>query len=580
MYFRRNYTLLFIANLFVDLSGGNSSFLSDIHNKLFVNSSCVYLVTDNNKWSWSFLTFNIQLVSVNFNQFKKFLLRKLSFVCDGYIMICNDYEAINTMFSSNSINLFFAPHHTVLLLINNSTCLNFTEIRKATELQNLELVIVNKETNSTKAVSMRHGIVDGMNYFSKRYKHRWIPHKILRKYNRTFSVVYFNCPPFVSPNFSSGVELKMIKETLKNWPIEFFLLPQINGLIGNSHSESIKLIAQNKYDAAVCAHWINKLLLELNVTKTYPYILNCINFLVPRPQLLPDYSFIFQSFQATIWSLYFAIVLASICIPHIVLKLIGSIQPIDSSYSIGIIRLLSLGGVTRFPYLKFSTVKVLVVTLSIFCLLLSIYFCAGVATSLRFPRFSNKLNNIDDMLENNLKWTDSSGTNYFQFWMNQTHIPKFEKLAKNFENFHSVSVGNEMIRQKNHGLIVQSCAGKSINYVMYSEILDKDNRNILKMIHKDIACFYITLPLRYNSPYLKIFNQVYPKYTEYGFIKYWLQKYVNTKQHRYMNLFFRTYSDEVRQYITLEKLQGVFYLLLAGHGLAAVVFFFEKWLLV
>lgn len=582
MQFRRNYMLWLIALLFFTISPDKING-SGIHNILFENSSCVYLITARDSWSWNLLALNIQFVSVNVQQFKKFVLRKLPFVCNGYIIISDDHKTINTLFSSIQINLFFKPHLTVLLLLNSFKYLKFSEIKKATELQNLEIVVATKEDNGTHAVSLRHGDINKMEYFSKKYQHQWIPNKILRKYNRTFSVVYFNCPPFAKldnkSNFSSGIELQIIKETLKDLPIEFVFLEQIDGLIRHSHSESIKLISHNKYDAAVCAHWINKLLTEFNVTRTNAYILNCINFLVPRPQLLPDYSFIFQSFQATIWSLYFATVLTSIYAPQIGLKLICHVQQVDSSYSIAIIRLLSLGGVTRFPYLKFSTVRVLLVTLSMYSLLLSIYYCAGLATSLRFPRFSNKLNNIDDMLDNNLKWTDSSATNFFQIWMNQTRIPKLVKLAKNFECFQSSSKGNELIRQKKYGLIVQTCAGKSIKYVMYSEILEKDNRNILKMIHEDIACFYITLPLRYNSPYLEIFNQAYSKYTEYGFIKYWLQRYVNTRKYSYMNLFFRTYSDEVRQYITLEKLHGVFYFLLAGHGLAGVVFLFEKWLL-
>jgi hypothetical protein len=205
-----------------------------------------------------------------------------------------------------------------------------------------------------------------------------------------------------------------------------------------------------------------------------------------------------------------------------------------------------------------------------------VYYSAGLTISLRFPRFSTNLNTVQDVIDNGIKWFDGGGMEWTKLWMESSENSKFNRLASLFEPVSSITEVHRKLRGKDHGLLVETCAGNDLSFIMFSEILDEHGRKHMKIIPEDIACFYAIFPLKPNSPYVNLFNRAIHNFIEYGFIKHWLTEFANKPEYRYMKNFFQRYSQEIRQDINLKNVQGAFHFLMFGYLLACLIFCMEK----
>jgi hypothetical protein len=579
----------------------NMNLVHSLIRRSFSGKQCLYLIIGANLTHSDHTStlFNLQIVSVNLNDIKN--LNSLSFVCEGYIIFSNRMDDINSLFTLELINNYFKPHKNILLFTKSSKNINIQEVYAATELHDLNLVIVeDMKLNTAMGVGKRaifvpeeakqiptsvHQLyslnVSRNSVFLK--KPKWSPPNVLAKFNQTFSVAFFDCPPFAVFNETShiydGVEIKMLNEILKDWPTYYdFLKPRKNSgeyLYGNI----LRRVRQDNYDLGICTPW-QQTVYKYNIAKSVEYTVMCKNFLVPRPKLLSNYSFIFQSLLLNIWFLYFLTLTCCSLITYIMSVLLNRLSSTDSSkYTLEriilyLIRVFSLGSIYRIPHQNISSVRLLLTSICIFCLLISIYYSAGLTISLRFPRFSKKIDALQDIVENNIKWLEPN--DWMKHWMKNTTSDILHKLADQFEAYHSIPERNKKMRNGNYALFVETLPGLTKNYyVMLTESLDEYGRKELKIVAENVGCFYTVFPLKENSPYLDIFNRAIHNFIEFGFMNYWFQDFVNKPKYRFMKNFFQRYSTEVHQVIDLEKLQGAFFLLIIGLALSALVFICE-----
>ncbi|XP_064212271.1 uncharacterized protein LOC135265879 [Tribolium castaneum] len=222
-----------------------------------------------------------------------------------------------------------------------------------------------------------------------------------------------------------------------------------------------------------------------------------------------------------------------------------------------------------------QTIRILLTSVLIFCLLFSTYYSAGLTLSLRFPRFMRKIDSLQDVIDSKIKWFEPN--EWMKIWMKNTSNEVIQQFADLFEGFNNITERNAKIKHESYGLLVETIMGVKENqrYVMFSESLDEFGKKHLKIITESIGCFYTVFALKRNSPYVDKFNKDILSFIEFGFTNHWLIEFSGKPEIRYMEMFFQKYSDEMDQLIDMEKLQGAFYFLLVGLILSTVVFFTE-----
>jgi hypothetical protein len=579
------------------------TFIRSLIKLSFESANCLYLIQDHLHHSdlVSAVLQNLQLVSTHIENVK--LLK--TFICDGYIVLSNNKQTITELFSTKTINIAFRPHKRVLLFTENWKDLDKELLSCATELHDLDLLIVQLDQNKTRKkmlsgslkpseviniVSVYHNkIINRGFHVEQQYltRQRWRPEVVLSKFNRTFSAVLFKCPPFVDFNEKkqsySGVDIEILMAVLKGWPKEFISLSTDSS--EHLYGEALQKVIDNENDVAVCSQW-QQMAYGFDIDKSVEYTKTCRTLLIRRPELLPNYSFIFQSLQLDLWLLSFLILIISslvmLLMSYIANKFITIENFLKNDFTLAVtysLRIFSLGPISRVPPPQQFSLRLLIIIISIFCMLVTIYYSAGLTMSLRFPRFSKNINTLQDVVDSNIIWLDPD--DYLKGWMANTTSKLLQKLSTQFELRTTISDCNKKLRDSKYALMVQVPPNNDENYVMFADTLDSHGRTHLKLLSQRIACFYCLFPMKVNSPYLIIFNRAISSFVEYGFIDQWYTNFVNRKRFRYMTKFFQRYSSEVFQNIDLYKLQGTFHILILGHLLAGIIFCIEcaisKW---
>lgn len=575
----------------------DTKFFIDLIKLTFVNISCLYIIENETKTKYTTIfpkSFqNYQIVSVTSEKIQ--VLQNLEYSCDGYIILCNNATLVNHLFSTKAINLYFKPHKQVLLFMENMTNINKTELTAASELHDLHLLLVESVANNTRehnlfsynknnfrVTSLHYNKVvnDGFYIQAKFLTRPWLPKSVLDKFNRSFSVVLFNCPPYVvfneRKNRFDGIDIRILNQTLKDWPIHYKFLTTSKDNSEHLYRKAFQQVVDNERDIAVCSQW-QQVAYQYNVAKSIEYTRTCRTLLIHRPKLLPNYSFIFQSLQLDLWLLYVLVILffsiIMFAISNTCDKFYNSRSFLNSDIFLAFtytLRICSLGSIDRILSTIQFSLRILLTAMSTFFLLISVYYCAGLTISLRFPRFSKNINTLQDIVDNRIKWLDPD--NYLKNWMQNTSSELFHQLAEQFEMQTTITESNRKLHSRKYALMVQVPPTGGASYVMFSETLDDHGRRHLKLLSEKIVCFYSLFPMKTNSPYLDIFNKSILSLIEYGFIKHWYKSLVNKRKFRFMKKFFQRYSQEVFQIINLEKLQGIFYVLALGQGLAILVF--------
>jgi hypothetical protein len=566
--------------------------LSLVHNlirRIFSSKQCLYTISSADLTQYTAALLNVQLVSVDLNNIKS--LNRITFMCEGYIIFSNDSDDMNTLFTLKLINTYFKPHKNILLFTESPKNINIQEMYRATELHDLNLIIVDMKRNTELGVGKRRIFMPEEGTYTLtpiRQLHndqsKWSPDKVLTKFNQKFSVALFNCPPFAifneTTNTYEGLEIKMLNEILNNWPKNYVFLTAEKDSGKFLYTTALDRVLQDNYDLAICSPWQQAVYNYYNVAKSIEYAMICKQFLVPRPKLLPNYSFIFQSLQSNVWLVYFLTLIGCSAVTHITGIVLNKFS---SSYSqrqtleatvIQLIRVFSLGSFYQMPHQNKSSVKLILTSVCVFCLLMSTYYSAGLTTSLRFPRYSKKIDSLQDIVENNIKWLD--GSEWMKDWMKNTTNELLHKLADQFETYDTLSERNRKMMDGNYAIFVQTLSGITKNYyVMFTESLNEYGRKKFKIVTENVGCFYAIFPLKENSPYVDIFNRAIQNFMEFGLMNYWFQDFTNKPKYRFMRNFFQQYSAEVHQIIDFEKLQGVFFLIVIGHAISVLVFILE-----
>ncbi|KAH0818406.1 hypothetical protein GEV33_004385 [Tenebrio molitor] len=404
--------------------------------------------------------------------------------------------AITRLFSIDRINTYFKPHNRVVLFTENTKFLNKKEIESATELHNLGLIIVenvNSQKSSNKLSDPGEVLQSSWIANTTFVKQFWFPDKVLSKLNRTFCIALFHCPPFVMADKGDksydGIEIKMLEEILKDWPKRFWHFHKKKDTPGELFALTLRTVLHNKCDVAICSQWM-QVAYRFQIEKSAGYTFTCRNLLVHRSQLLSDFGFLLQPLEPNLWLIYLITFMFSSFMMYTISNILDKARTLKIPRTNIIViltytlRIYFLGPIGQIPHMRERSMRLMLLSLFLFCVLISTYYSAGLTLCLRFPRFSKNINSLNDVIENNIKWIDSN--KWFRNWMKNTSNELFERLALQFELVTSISQRNEKLRQENYAMVVDTLPDQYEQFFMFAETLDNHGREHLKILQEDI----------------------------------------------------------------------------------------------
>jgi hypothetical protein len=498
------FLIILIQDNLGDMNGND--FICKLIKISFGKPFCLYYIHDSTSnvtiLNKVLIKQELQVVSLNVANIRQ--LRYANITCDGYIFESNDVNTTKNMFSNRTINLYFQPHKRILFFTEIWRYFDISTIHAATAWQDLDLVIVEvekNERNGDRKQTLLHEesqinvvlvglekVIRQNDTFSAEYltKEKWKPEKVLKKYGFNFSVIYFDCPPYFlsHKNYSvyEGVEMEMVKVMTRNWPINYKFV-EVEATTNNIFLNSFTNIINNKGDLATCSHIRQRTHPEME--RSYPYARTCITFLVPRPVLLSDITFLVQPLQFTLWIAYFA----TLIIVSLFLKLMETQGFRDDTKTltnylcedvfqsiISVLRVGSSGSMIRTPKSDQVAARVLSIVLLVFCMLVSTYYSAGLTISLRFPRYSYSINTLEDFVKYDVKWQSTQNFSFLNYYWENTQTRIIVEMAKRFVFAGDTPEAMKRLNEMKYALLVGKLDGTDADYLGFADKVDDYGR--------------------------------------------------------------------------------------------------------
>ncbi|EFA11806.1 hypothetical protein TcasGA2_TC008585 [Tribolium castaneum] len=399
----------------------------------------------------------------------------------------------------------------------------------------------------------------------------WTP-QLSYKHSKPFVVSTFNCSPYFyfdnGNRISGGVEFQLINTILGKYPKRFEMVQSeqifLKWVLG------AEAVANKSADLATCSHWF----MAQNLTKvdtTYPLTQICVTFIVPKPRLLPAFTFIWQPFPAPVWALtlsMFVLVWFAILQTSRIYKgfkkddfQIRKLRDNRIDTFLHLLRLMTLGGSNFMSRSSETALRLLFATWFLVCLVYSTYYSAGITSSLTNPRLTNTIKTIKDMVQYNVNWLEEP---YLKKSFQKSHSQKLRKLGE----LGVPQKGSDVAR------IVKQLSNL---YVTDTEDLDNYEKKHLMVLKECLGEFYIVFPIQKRSPFKVLFDKYYARFQEQGLISFWLRNitYFDNSHARFASMY-SLYSDDLNHHnIDVDRFIGAIYLLLIGYLSAFVVFLYE-----
>lgn len=390
--------------------------------------------------------------------------------------------------------------------------------------------------------------------------------------NATFTATTFHCPPYVYCKDGypyEGVDFRIYREITRHWRTS------VNCIKSDSHAYDV-LTTNTKLgvsNVAFCSLWAATQDTSIDITNPYAQI--CASFLVPKPQLLPKFTFVLQPFQFPLWYLCTGFVLITAAVFYAVDVLYGRMVNLRfySSFShafIETVRILTLGSSKRTPGEQQYVFRMSIMLFWSFALLLSTAYSAGITSALASPRYTKPINTLADMADNGIQWGTTHGSLAVHY--KKSPDATIRRIANNFVLEATDEVKLERIRRNNYGTFVKLLSEK---YVTDTEMLDENAKTHLKALSQCIGEYFLVFALQRNSHYLNAFNRGISSLVEHGLIQYWYKLIRNKYGLKYFENFYIVRTKNKNIPLNYERLLGLLYFFLCSNLIAFVVFVFE-----
>lgn len=553
-----------------------ATLVSDLVKEIFGDGTICY-VSDKNLFNCvmekAFIMSETKVISLSYNRLKHVTDH---LPCSGYVLaLQNGYDFLKYHAVQKRYTFAFKPW-TRLLLLYESPPLNFDDLylpsaNSALDILILDLpkeicclnfnhedVVVNVTSlykNSTLTWRPKQNVID----WTKIGPAKWTPALRHGLSKSKFTVALFQCPPFVEINKSGevkrGLEVYLIREIIKDVPVNFEIID--SGSEVDPWFLSSELVQMNVTDMAICSHWYISTY-EKIVDFTYPVRQICSTFLVRKPTLLPDFTFIFQQLQGEVYLVTLVMLVFVSFLVMVEWYFYNTIEDVNRTsdyvlHFLYLLRILTLGGVSSLPLFKMTSAKFLLGCWCWYCLIFTTYYSAGMTSCLTNPRYQNDVGSLQDMVDSNVHWFMEIST--FQQYLLGFNVSLLNSLAnlfvKKHKNLETLETSATMVKTVERRYVTE------VNEMPY------ETRKYYKVLNDCIENNYVGFLLQKNSPYTKLFEEAIVKLVESGIYGNWVE-YILDRAEDTQRTFFTNYIEEPERHINLKKIQGAFFLLAGG----------------
>ena len=565
----------------VDINDFHSEKLTDqfgtILEYFFEQHYCVHYISDSSEIERpiisSIIVKNFPVLHLNLTEGLK-----LS-ACNGYVMVSSTFQDVETTLLQQPEN--FMVHKNILIFFNGVGNFDTKAFKVLSKLHALpiyvvELKLTNDEYNVRVFDVYQQQYVPKLEYTkgtggNGNVIKNWRPDFSLT--DRKFKIAVFNCTPYVRISSNGtvlgGVEVKIIKHVTRDFRIEYVVHPN-----KFSSYKTTLLEVQNKFsDLSGCSKWLQ----YVDVSRsdmTTTYFQTCITFLVPKPNLLPDVTFIFQPIGYQLW-LVNPVCMACV---SVLLTLMARARNVGdhswtsiSSNALRVWSLTTLNGTPGFP--KTARLRLVVTAWALFSVVTSTKYSAGFSSALTYPMHGARINSLQDMIDRDVPWGEEANS-IAQLFRN-VDSKVFGELSKRFRLEERAGDRERLVRTDNYAFLVKVLQGQR-QHLVDARGLDEYGRTHLRVLPGCVGSCYFVFPLKKNSPFKSMFDGEIAKLTEHGFVDRWFAEVKSKTPH--MERLYSSYVDPSngrRVSFEFARFQGALYILIVGLLLSLVCFVFE-----
>uniref|UniRef100_A0A3F2ZDC6 Ionotropic glutamate receptor C-terminal domain-containing protein n=1 Tax=Lutzomyia longipalpis TaxID=7200 RepID=A0A3F2ZDC6_LUTLO len=561
-------------------------FVRHLNNLLEDSDHCIvvfYDREDSHRCPLSFNTTRSIRVTHNLIVNRRAFYYQDKFECKRYLIGTSNISHFDDFFTRRSNYARFLPF-TKIILFNSSTAeeVSLTQ-RQRTYAYFNGLFMISAHLSAEKNINLVNLLTNQTSTSPTNvedvYHHE---HPLFEGllYPREINISLFHCPPFViiktnnetNETIIDGVEYNLINSITEGWrkgiTIRYFDDHKVS-----PWTKIVNDVQDGISNIGLCSPWLNIKHYRV-VDLSHSYDLQCLTFLVPRPQIVTPASYIYLPFSGMVWVVYIICLIATAFILHYFVNREFIRATELSSLEVVFLEVINIAtshGATRFP--KQVPIKILLVSWTAISLLLSTAYCTGYTSLLTTPRFSKPIDTIADFLEQGITWGTIRKGHSMQDDMMSSGNRAFMEMAKRY--YHEKNHTDEVNR------IASGKYAKFVKILSNKFITDTEtfpnHTHYLRIMKQCISRYYTVLLLKKNSPYTSFVSSLIPRYIEGGFISHWFTE-MNTKYGKsYMNALF---DDQIKQFADTKGLQmanllGAFYLLGLGLTVAFVVSLLE-----
>ncbi|KAL3279497.1 hypothetical protein HHI36_017007 [Cryptolaemus montrouzieri] len=565
------FILYFYLRIKHKVSAENVDIVQKAALALFENNEklCYVIQTIENDNLLNFLGMN------NFTVFTVDYNLSIDVDCTSYILTGANLKILESLVNSELLENI-KTHSKIMIIIDGSIKFDFSVFHHISLQQALDIIII--QENMQNQLYMDHAKNTSSKFFlyssiqnkillystsskidlsQELFKAKWNPLDMLMIMNKTFKVLGFPSPPNVIINDGklTGLDVEMLRIILKNWPIHFEIVEEQF----SPFQYMIKRLKNRTADLAISGIWVNIRLIKSKVWFSSTYLEQCVTYLVHKPILLPNSTFIFQSFQLNLWFL----TASAVGVLAIFLMIFEKIFAKNRKCRVaehGIIVICRLVGSSFYEgtFAKIRCVKIILIVWSICSVLMTTYYNAGLTSLLQYPRVTMEVDTLRELINMKINCFEYVGA--FKDHMRALG-GQYAKIAELIIYETNTTHINEKLRSGKFAVRVEIFPNSDIGN---SEKLDDYGKKHMKVLKECLIKHHLAFLTQLNSPYLHYINERTMQMVSCGLIDALFRKVIGKKDQKDVALFHSSYSSDLSQRFGLSKIQGSFWLLSFG----------------
>lgn len=559
-----------------------SDIMVDVHN--------VYVVSDNSSSS-AYVTRVISLIQKPVTYVSSDALNENRDTFQQYsacILVFEDIDVIIDIFESSLLK--FARLKPILIFYPKTESFDREPFSEAVNVKGFRLFVVRgflpNNNQSASLTDLQNNVTIYPSHTEEicdRIPPSWRPNLNYDGKNRSLKVSTFNCPPFMildgnETTVQGGIEYEEINYIAQGIPVKWHV--HRSDTYKNRWGHVVDDVRWGKDDVAGCSQWLN-FKEDENLRSSYPSYPVCFTFLVSKPQLSSEMSYVFLPMRLHMWLIMLA---CSGCVVAFLYGLVWVkyfIKPegcgqmckysdvtLTATYTV---RIMTSAGVPLYPPPNQVELRLILTFWSISCMILATVYSAGFTSILSYPPRNSPMTTFKDMAINNVVIDLKGLTAPLEVIYSPN--PELKSLTSHFSD--DPTLIQKAIDDGRYATAVKVLANA---FITETENFPENLKQNLIVLKECIGNYYTVYVFTKNSPYYQMFNERKTRMIEHGFYMNLYNNLTTNSKYRYMRNFYKIRDRETRfAVLSLSKLRGAFYLLIFGYYISLVVFILELW---